>query len=147
MFPGQGLLPGYQEQTVEALLGLGELGVLDLEHSRQLALPVHAGLIGRSDADQADACDHHQSKLDAKANQAAEQILLAQVGGSHRRPGSGGPGGGGLAGACLAGPLSGRAAGGMGVFAAGGTSRTAAGFRGGIEGSGGTGSHRTGLGS
>jgi hypothetical protein len=97
LFPGQGLLPGYQEQTVKALLGLGELGGLDLEHSRQLALPVHAGLIGRSDSDQADASDHHQPKLDAKANQAAEQILLAQVGGPYLSTGPGGPGGGGLA--------------------------------------------------
>jgi hypothetical protein len=64
------------------------------------------------------------------------------VGRSHRRPGPGGPGGGCLAAARRAGPLSGRGSGGMGVFAGGGTTRAAAGLRDGIEGLGGTGSHR-----
>ena len=129
------------------MLGLGQLGGLDLENGRQLTLPVHAGLISRSQADQADACDHHQPQLHAKANDAIQKFLLAQGGRNNGRPGLGGHGGRGLGAPSLADRLAGGGAGRTGMVPGGGTPRTAAGLRGGVDGSGGTGSHRSGLGS
>jgi len=63
------------EQMVETLLGLEQLGLLDAQHSTDLAVAIQTLLVGARQAHKTDYRQHAKSQFQTEADAAADQFL------------------------------------------------------------------------
>ena len=71
----QALFTACGKQVIEAALGLQQLGLLDVEHSADLAIAVDPLLVGAGKPHETDPRHQDRAELEGEADAAADQLL------------------------------------------------------------------------